>query len=641
MDDDEDDPKVNKTKTFDEVESEDEIFKRASNILRKTKCRVLIQEKSKTSTREERQKDNNHSMMVDENTFGINDAANEEHSNEVFKKSDAKNSNSENDLIDSNAKVQKHERQRSHAFPNKKKCVLCDFENIQGDSAGAWYTMFNHYIKHFQEKINTEIKQKLPTTRPFKCPDCDFTCKSKMTPQCRAGILKHYLNKHDVMKNYIDEAVKEKQKQEVKAGEMENAKVSQTKTNNEFESENEEFEKVDEDDDDNFSKNCHPYILIKICALCSFVNPVSKNRQQKMFKMFEHYKQHFQAKINSEIMPKIPTSRPFQCPNCKLAYPGYTALLNHYINQHDVLKNYINEATKTQEVEAGEIENDKVNQTKTNTEFENTDNNFTQKAIPEKKFNTKSCVLCEYKGSNNSIFMHYINEHFQARIDSEIKPNLPSAYPFKCPDCSNFDINYIKNCNWVQDISKAKFELLSHYLRKHNVMEKYIGEALEEKRQKENFQEESNIGSDAGDEILNPQPKRIEIKDKKCLNCNRPKDNDESVCIDCLDHFVLVKNKQHKCSLCKKEFPSLSETYQHIDLVHSGTAQSGDSTDEENVEENIVETKEETTEEFITKPIEETTTTIESIGKKLCPKKIGPVHPKYWLFLEIVFHLAQ
>ena len=54
-------------------------------------------------------------------------------------------------------------------------------------------------------------------------------------------------------------------------------------------------------------------------------------------------------------------------------------------------------------------------------------------------------------------------------------------------------------------------------------------------------------------------------------------------------------------------FPSLSETYQHIDLVHIAIAKSDDETTK-NFDENVAETTEET--------IEETTT--ESMGKKLC-----------------------
>ena len=121
-----------------------------------------------------------------------------------------------------------------------------------------------------------------------------------------------------------------------------------------------------------------------------------------------------------------------------------------------------------------------------------------------------------------------------------------------------------------------------------------------------------------------PSKKRKETRDKECYLCSRSKDNNEAVCIECLDHYVLVKeesNKTHlyKCKLCKKDLTTLSETYQHIDLVHCATAHYDDSSDEtmeENIDENVAETKGEPTEEFITKNIEEATT--ESIGKKLC-----------------------
>ena len=225
-----------------------------------------------------------------------------------------------------------------------------------------------------------------------------------------------------------------------------------------------------------------------------------------------------------------------------------------------------------------------------------------QKNCPKSKSNTKSCELCEYitadtdKNSDNSLFIHYVNDHFQAKIDNEIKPHLTSKYPFDCnePDC-NFDINDMK-CNWVQDISKAEFELLSHYLRKHNILKKYIENALEEKRQKEK-------------------------RNKECEECGRPKDNTESVCIECLDKFVFrhkVRQDQYKCGVCKKDFPSLSETYQHIDFKHIAIEKSDETT--KNVDENVAETKEEPNEETM----EEATT--ESSGKKLCLKKIGSVH---------------
>ena len=61
----------------------------------------------------------------------------------------------------------------------------------------------------------------------------------------------------------------------------------------------------------------------------------------------------------------------------------------------------------------------------------------------------------------------------------------------------------------------------------------------------------------------------------------------------------------------EKFFPSLSEVYQHIDLVHIAIAKSDDETTK-NYNENVVETKEETTDETV----EETTT--ESMSKKLC-----------------------
>ena len=106
-----------------------------------------------------------------------------------------------------------------------------------------------------------------------------------------------------------------------------------------------------------------------------------------------------------------------------------------------------------------------------------------------------------------------------------------------------------------------------------------------------------------------PSKKITETRDKFCNLCSRPKDDNEAVCIECLDHYVLVNKDQYKCGvcMCKEIFPSLSETYQHIDLVHIAIAKSDDETTK-NFDENVAETTEET--------IEETTT--ESMGKKLC-----------------------
>ena len=126
------------------------------------------------------------------------------------------------------------------------------------------------------------------------------------------------------------------------------------------------------------------------------------------------------------------------------------------------------------------------------------------------------------------------------------------------------------------------------------------------------------------DSSSKPSKKRKETRDNECYLCSRSKDNNEAVCIECLDPYVLVKeesNKTHlyKCKLCKKDLTTLGETYQHIDLVHCATAHYDDSSDEtmeENIDETVVETKEKPTEEFITKTIEEATT--EFIGKKLC-----------------------
>ena len=115
-----------------------------------------------------------------------------------------------------------------------------------------------------------------------------------------------------------------------------------------------------------------------------------------------------------------------------------------------------------------------------------------------------------------------------------------------------------------------------------------------------------------------PSKKRKETRDNECYLCSRSKDNNEAVCIECLDHYVLVKeesNKTHlyKCKLCKKDLTTLSETYQHIDFKHIAIEKSDETT--KIVDENVAETKEEPNEETN----EEATT--ESLGKKLCLKK--------------------
>ena len=96
--------------------------------------------------------------------------------------------------------------------------------------------MFGHYIQHFQAKINIEIIPKLPTSRPFQCPNCKICISAG-----RAGLLNHFLNKHEVMKNYIDEAVADVNKLSKKSKQT---AVPQNKSTSEGESEDDVFKRA-------------------------------------------------------------------------------------------------------------------------------------------------------------------------------------------------------------------------------------------------------------------------------------------------------------------------------------------------------------------------------------------------------------
>ena len=93
---------------------------------------------------------------------------------------------------------------------------------------------------------------------------------------------------------------------------------------------------------------------IKSCELCNFSNEEGGSYSSKYQLMEKHYrKQHFADKINSQVIPKMPKTRPFKCPASNCEYNGNDKnksiskgkrVLLHYLRKHGILKKYINDA---------------------------------------------------------------------------------------------------------------------------------------------------------------------------------------------------------------------------------------------------------------------------------------------------------
>ena len=345
------------------------------------------------------------------------------------------------------------------------------------------------------------------------------------------------------------------------------------------------------------------------CLLCDFNND-AESYSAKYQLMEKHYwKQHFEDKINSEVIPKMPKTRPFKCPapNCDYNRDGKLNIgigkgkkvLLHYIRKHGILKNYINEAIQKERTKEHQVVSEMQllhNNTESKKNPKSKKNETTSEAaVVEKKIkgrksvcllpSTEKCKLCEFvnkvpTNQHQIMFRHYSKIHFQDRINEEIRPILPNKEPFNCPDreCS-FVCKSKNNCG-------GRFQILEHYLKNHGLINRFIKEAEEnaskhieeDKRQKENvskhIEEDKKQKENASKRIEEDKTQKENNASKHikmyCVNCKKPKNNNENFkfCMDCLNQEVLIERREHMCRLCDKIFSTLAETHEHIDSEH-------------------------------------------------------------------------
>ena len=291
-----------------------------------------------------------------------------------------------------------------------------------------------------------------------------------------------------------------------------------------------------------------------VCRLCGFSDKTKAGN--KLDFMAQHYAfGHFKDRVNTEVIPKLPKSVPFKCPDCdfigiqgpvgiragtNLANMGNNLLL-HYVSQHGILEKFINEAIATRP------ENLKL-KSKINDSTENHDVKSKINESEHKLPNTESCVLCDFKNedSNNKLQTmenHYYYHHFQEKIKQIILPTIPKNHPFKCPALA---------CN---NVSTSMSNTLRHLFRQHDILKKYINDAMEEKpiaqiRKRKNSRTPSKNKSDN-------KKQTIEIK--------------------------VGSGKLYNCTICQQEFTNIRKFMNHSLKTHMHKITNEDDAKEDNV----------------------------------------------------------
>ena len=284
-----------------------------------------------------------------------------------------------------------------------------------------------------------------------------------------------------------------------------------------------------------------------ICVLCVYLG---KNEME----LENHYiNKHFRHRINTEIIPKLPSTEPFQCPNCdyNACYTMNIApqikgqhLMFHYLRQHGALKKFISESSTT------------------GMEFQiknppNIDITISDSGLP----NIEKCLLCKFKnqtpnGSIGNMYQtmetHYWNNHFYEKINTEVQPLISKNPPFECP-ASDCDVK----------TQHHRYNLLKHYLRKHGIWKKYINDLMDE-QPLALIKKRKNQTKNCNDSEENPQTdKSFAVADLEFTN-----DQDSEMMSE-EEEGDHQKRKIYTCTICEKDFPDQDTFMDHSVIAHT------------------------------------------------------------------------
>jgi hypothetical protein len=187
------------------------------------------------------------------------------------------------------------------------------------------------------------------------------------------------------------------------------------------------------------------------------------------------------------------------------------------------------------------------------------------------------CELCGYVPTTKNKYRerqdHLARVHFKDKIDKFI----PKCRPYKCPEI---------DCLYV---GKDNQSILRHFTGKHDILRKWVKEALSTKEIVKPSDSIQNVNS----VIIEPLPKCVfcdttfsnhfSLKEHqeefheefhegkklhKCLTC----DYKTSFKHNLVDHIKAVheRKKPHKCWICDYSFNKKSNLKQHISTVHEG-----------------------------------------------------------------------
>ena len=312
-----------------------------------------------------------------------------------------------------------------------------------------------------------------------------------------------------------------------------------------------------DDDMETSSEGGLPKTLEKICPLCGEETKFHKNNHYAV----KHFKQRL-----VEILPK---SAPFKCIDCDYIAKARINMWTHYLGRHKHIQSWLAEAiqaqkkgstddvvgqkdqvTKGENISNGQENNEEIkvkenlekNQANDTSEMIDIKEEFDPEisfkdqslekvtpskldnesvanspAAPKKRNSNRNytgrkdefwCDFCQKVVKDTSKNVHYVNEHFKERL---LKV-FTSEAPFICPYC-HMESKHFNNA-------------ALHYLTKHNLMQSYITQAMEELTAKamERLQEEKEkklkmknlLGSINTDEDLSETEEIVTVSLEKC-----------------------------------------------------------------------------------------------------------------------------
>ena len=328
-------------------------------------------------------KKSDETLIQDEAQHKTNDQLppqNGNQSQEKFRENDITKNQTSNVLLNKSNRITEN-------FGAKNCCELCNFE-FKRKHPGEEK---NHHLmtKHFQQKIEREIKPKIPKNQPFGCPEkkCAFVSKAKAS--CRKLVLRHYLVQHGVLKKLVKEELESRTAN--KNANLNSKVVSKLDSNliskldrkldpklnpkpdpkfntvviNENDNGTETTTKDDSLEND-ASKDIRvggvpEKFSTKACELCDLEFNKNNRYGDKLNHMINY---HFKERIECEVQPVLPSTSPFTCPEKNCSYFSGNNILNHYLMMHGILKKYIEEELelrKSDKAEENETESENVN----------------------------------------------------------------------------------------------------------------------------------------------------------------------------------------------------------------------------------------------------------------------------------------